>query len=493
VAGKFTRYESAPNDSTRLSHNSVNAILQDRRGTIWIGTGRGLNRFNGDGTFTVFTTRDGFANDYINALREDSRGILWISTNKGLTRFDPEQKIAVNYFSSDGLPSDEFTFGTPWKTADGEMFFGNIKGAVYFHPENITTNEFIPPVVFTEFQKFYSPAVLEKDISRIDRVVLDYSENIFSVSFAALNYLQSSKNQYAYKMAGFSDEWIPLGTRRTVTFTHLNPGEYTLLVKGSNNDGVWNETPASLAITIVPPFWRTWWFISVSSILLIGIIVAQVRLRIRRLTKEKEMQREFTHRLIDRQESERKRIANELHDSLGQNLLVIKNKLLLKQQEKTIETEELNEVSDIVSGTIQEVRNISHHLRPHQLDQLGLTKTLRALVKSVTDSSQLQITSQIDDIDGIFTPDEEISLFRIIQESFNNILKHSGATKTAVNVVRNGDSIIVTVTDNGKGISASEGFGISGMRERANMFGWSFAIESNQGTQLTLIISLKKV
>jgi signal transduction histidine kinase len=213
------------------------------------------------------------------------------------------------------------------------------------------------------------------------------------------------------------------------------------------------------------------------------------------LTREKEQQIEFSRRLIESQESERKRIAAELHDGLGQNLLIIKNKLLvalqsLNKQETT--TLQVEEASDVVSNTIEEVRSISHNLRPHQLDQLGITKTLRSIVRQVNEATAIEFSAEIQDIDGMLSPEQEISLFRIVQESFNNIIKHSESTKVTVNVVRNADMIHLTIADNGKGISSSQGFGISGMQERAKMFGWELLITSKEGTELTLRISNTK-
>jgi signal transduction histidine kinase len=199
--------------------------------------------------------------------------------------------------------------------------------------------------------------------------------------------------------------------------------------------------------------------------------------------------------LIESQESERKRIAAELHDGLGQNLLIIKNKLLVALQslnKKESTTLQVEEASDVVSSTIEEVRSISHNLRPHQLDQLGITKTLRSIVRQVNEATAIEFSAEIQDIDGILSPEQEISLFRIVQESFNNIIKHSGATKVTVTVERNKNAIHLAIADNGKGISSSQGFGISGMQERAKMFGWELLITSKEGTELTLRISNTK-
>ncbi|MGB2867524.1 MAG: sensor histidine kinase, partial [Bacteroidota bacterium] len=207
-------------------------------------------------------------------------------------------------------------------------------------------------------------------------------------------------------------------------------------------------------------------------------------------------------RLIQSQEQERQRIANELHDSLGQTLLVIKNRMLMMLQARPGE-KELDETSGLVSQTIEEVRNISHNLRPHQLDQLGVTKTIRALVKQVAESSPIQFSVDVEEIDDILVGDEDIGLFRIIQESLSNIVKHSGAASGRVSIKRAVAGIEVTITDDGKGMDVTherlreelgKGFGLSGMEERAKMFGWKMEVRSqlNNGTEVRVEIGRSK-
>jgi signal transduction histidine kinase len=270
-------------------------------------------------------------------------------------------------------------------------------------------------------------------------------------------------------------------------------------VKAANNAGVWNEEGASVAVTVLPPFWATWWFRGIAIIVFLSVGPLIYWRRVSELKKEQERQRDFSRRLIAEQESERQRIANELHDSLGQNLLVLKNRILVALQENG-GGKDLSDMSDLVSQTIEEVRSVSHNLRPHQLDQLGVSKTIRALIKNVAKSSHIAFAFDIDDVDDALQGDEDIGLFRIVQESLNNIVKHSEATEVHVSLKRNPEGLLLIIRDNGKGMGSvptgerlGEGFGLSGMKERARILGGRISFSSiARGTVIELKIPKEK-
>ena len=202
----------------------------------------------------------------------------------------------------------------------------------------------------------------------------------------------------------------------------------------------------------------------------------------------------FSKDLIDTQEAERKRIASELHDSVGQSLSLIKNKIALLMRGISKE-QSLNELNNMVSGTIQEVRSISYGLRPFQLDLLGLTQSIRSLVEDTADSSEMTLSGNIEDIDGLFSKDAEINIFRIIQEGLNNISKHSKATSARVEVVRQNEHIEINIDDNGVGMNGSSdgsGLGLRGIRERVNILNGQLSISNNfpQGTSVKIQIGL---
>ncbi len=261
--GTFTHYRADHKDPRRLSNDYIFTLHESRAGEFWIGTwGGGLNRLDREtGTFYRLGVEDGLPDAAIYGILEDERGNLWISTNNGLSKFNPSEKRFKNYYDIDGLQCNEFNGGAYYKSKQGEMFFGGIKGISAFFPDAIHDNHHVPPVVITTFEKLNKQVKLRRSITSLEVLVLSYKDYFFSFQFSALDYTMPGKNQYAYRMEPLDGDWITTdSTKRFATYTTLAPGEYVFRVRGSNNDGVWNEKGTSLLIIITPPFWATWWF-----------------------------------------------------------------------------------------------------------------------------------------------------------------------------------------------------------------------------------------
>jgi signal transduction histidine kinase/ligand-binding sensor domain-containing protein/CheY-like chemotaxis protein/AraC-like DNA-binding protein len=309
---QYTTYWHNPDDPNSISSNKVISIHEDKTGRLWFGTiGGGLNKFNREsGEFISYTMKNGLPNDVINGILEDTQGNLWLSTNNGLSRFNPETGKFRNYDVDDGLLGNQFYPGVCYKSKDGEMFFGGTKGLNAFYPDRLRINPHIPEIVITDFQIFNEPVAVKKEksdeknnvytlpkhISLLEEIELSYRENIFSFEFAALDYRRPQKNKYAYLMEGVDPDWVFIdASRRFATYTNLDPGEYTFKVKGSNNDGLWNEEGSSIKIIITPPWWKTnpaYTFY----IFLVGFIVFGVwRFQTNRLKIKHELELEHVH------------------------------------------------------------------------------------------------------------------------------------------------------------------------------------------------------
>ena len=227
------------------------------------------------------------------------------------------------------------------------------------------------------------------------------------------------------------------------------------------------------------------------------------RYRVGQMNRAQVAQQAFSRQLIESQERERQRIAAELHDSLGQNLLVVKNRALLGAllQQDEAARKQFNEIGTTVAQTLEEVRTIAYNLRPHHLDQLGLTTTIRAMIEEIAESSAIEMTSELEDIDGVFPPADEITIYRIIQESLNNVVKHSRSGEAHVAVHCHEHHVEITIRDNGQGFAASApnagavrrgGFGLKGLAERVNMLGGTHTIESAPGRGTTVTVRLAR-
>ncbi|MBD2753352.1 hybrid sensor histidine kinase/response regulator transcription factor [Spirosoma validum] len=258
--------EIPPNANSPMS-GKVNSICEDNHGKIWVGTDySGLKRFDPSNIkFIDYGTIDGLSQRVITAIESDNTGMLWLSTENGLTRFDPEKKRSYTYTSSDGIPGSEFEGNASYRGRDGRLYFGTNDGLVYFDPAAIKINTKPPTVVFTALEVSNKPIqagdksnLLVNDIGATDEITFNHEQNFFTINFAVLNYIKAGKNQYAYKLKGIDQEWHYVKTP-SITYNNLPAGEYTLLVKGANNDGIWSTQPTQLRIVMLPPWWKTWW------------------------------------------------------------------------------------------------------------------------------------------------------------------------------------------------------------------------------------------
>jgi len=318
-----TKIESWPNDDqeedNKLNNDHVISLFIGKNDILWIGTfGGGLNKFDlTTGKFSAYTEKDGLPNGTIYGIRGDKEGNLWMSTNNGLSRFNPKTEKFRNYDKTEGLQGNEFYWGAAGALRNGSLMFGGVNGLNIFDPEDIKDNTKVPPVVITDFQIYNRPvgigedSVLEKSITYSKSLDLSYKDAVLTFSFAALNFNHAEKNQYAYMLEGFEDTWNYVGNKHTATYTNLDPGDYTLKIKGSNNDNVWNEEGTTLDIYISPPFWRTWWFYILVALAAFGVIRTFIKIRERSLEHDKRILESRIQEARDEVEKQKQAIADQ--------------------------------------------------------------------------------------------------------------------------------------------------------------------------------------
>jgi ligand-binding sensor domain-containing protein/signal transduction histidine kinase len=276
-SGNFS-YEVANKHS--LSSNRVNSIFEDSNKNLWFATEGGLCKYNSStNDFKRYTTKNGLPTNFILSLLEDEKKNLWISTSKGLVCFDPRSEELNIYTKDNGLLNDQFNFSSAYKDGRGRMYFGSVKGLIWFQPAEFSKNSFIPPVYITGLQVYNKELVigkkgspLKKSITHTERIELDYNQSTFSIDFASLSYTAPEMPEYAYIMEGLEKDWTYLKTNRKAYFTELAPGSYTFKVKASNSSGVWNEQETKLIIEILPPWWASKWSYLLYSLIGIAII-----------------------------------------------------------------------------------------------------------------------------------------------------------------------------------------------------------------------------
>lgn len=309
--GKVRRYLMERGNPESLNHNVVTCIHEDREGILWIGTlGGGLNKLDlVDDRFSHYLKKDGLLNQVVNGILEDDGGNLWISTNRGIFKFNPLTGTFLHFDEYDGLQGNEFNVGSFYRSTGGRFYFGGLNGITAFNPTEVKRNLQPPPVAITGFQEFNKEVILETPISTVSQLELTHEDYVFSFEFAALDFAAPSKNQYAYKMDGFDEDWLTTGSeKRFATYTNLDPGEYTFRVKASNNHDAWNEEGASIKIVIVPPFWQTTWFRLAAVMFGLAVVSLLYRMRVRSI----EAQTEKLAGLVDERTKDLQEKKNEL-------------------------------------------------------------------------------------------------------------------------------------------------------------------------------------
>ncbi|HEX3167299.1 MAG TPA: two-component regulator propeller domain-containing protein [Chitinophagaceae bacterium] len=300
TTGELKHFTSAINDRFSLATNFVCSITEDHKGIIWVGTNSGLCCFNeARRTFTRFSEKEGLPNVHVGQLLVDDKDRIWMSTNKGLSVLNENRTAFTNYDPSDGLQGWEFNDQSAFKTHDGYFCYCGKNGFNIFHPDSIGKNKFIPPLLLKRITIFDQPLPMDSSYSNLKSLRLSYKKNFFSFEFAALNYDHPEKNQYACQLINFDEKIRQLGTNRVVSYTNVPPGDYKLKVMASNNDNVWNEYGYELALSIGPPFWKTWWFRSIMIIAFLGAVFLFFKIRENRIKKEEARQTEINKQIAE--------------------------------------------------------------------------------------------------------------------------------------------------------------------------------------------------
>jgi signal transduction histidine kinase/ligand-binding sensor domain-containing protein len=505
-----------------LPSESIRSLFQDAEGTLWIGSyDGGLARFK-NGEFTSITRSSGLFNDGVFQILEDDGGYFWISSNRGVYRVHKDELnlfadghastvTSIGYGISDGMKNVECNGGRSpagIRTREGKLWFPTQDGVAVIDPQNIFTNPKPPPVMIEEIRvdnKRIGPADLTATLDGTNGgLTIQPNQTNFEVEYTALSFINSKNSRFRYRLDGLEPNWVDAGTRRTAYYSHVPPGTYTFRVIAANSDGVWNNAGAAMTVRVIPPFYRQWWFNLMVTGALVLIVIALYRQRIGKLKERGRRQEEFTRRLLASQEDERQRIAAAMHDTLGQSLLIIKNRVAIARnnlEDPDTVDEQLAELSDSASVAIDECREIAYNLRPFQISRFGLTKSLAAIFESIGEVTQIKVEVKIADIDGLVSEEAEISVFRIVQESANNIIKHSNAETAWLTIDRIDRGIRMFIRDDGVGfeLRASEkyqtsrsGFGLAGIAERIKMLGGKIVIHAAPGAGTTMIIKIDK-
>jgi len=482
--GEWKQFKNNPSDTSSLSYDLVFSLCVDPFRPdkyLWIGTsGGGFNRFDfATQKFLRYSTKDGLPNDVVYGILSDDAGNLWMSTNKGLSKFNISTKTFQNYEPKDGLQSNEFNRYAFCKTSDGTLFFGGVNGFNYFNPSELSNNTILPNVVITDFKIGNKPVtihskenLLQKPIYLTDEITLKYKYNMISFDFAAMDFSQPGKNLYQYKLDGFDKDWIQSGTQNSATYTNLDPGTYTFRAKGSNSDGVWNETGTSVELVILPPWYMAWWFRTLLSIAIIALVYVFYRYRLQQAL---------------RLQAVRNRIASDLHDEIGSNLSNISIFSSVAQQNASNENNALlKKISEYTQVSMEAMSDIVWMINPRNDRFENIFTRMRSLAAEIFEAKHCTLHIELDDnLNNIkLNMEKRKNFYLIYKEAINNVAKYASCKDVWINMQMHHNEVLLQIKDNGNGFDTTKrksGNGLSNMQQRADLLNGKLIITSSIG------------
>lgn len=475
----------------------IKCIAQTPDGKIWISSVRGIFVFDNEVKLQKwFNEKNELVNEYVYSLLPQPNGDVWFSHNKGVSCYIAAEKIFRNYSKTDGLQSNEFNTGAFYQSPDGNIFFGGVRGANYFLPSDIKNNSSVGITNLISLLVNDEEFALDSSLSYLHSLNLNYEQNTLSFRFASCEFTNPLLNKFKYRLKNYDKDWVDAGTTRSVRYANIPPGNYLFEVKSCNNDGVWNNTAATVHINIIPPYWQTWWFRILAVIFVVGIISAIVfylqRLRYQKQLRAIEVQKKL--------QDERERISRDLHDNVGTQLSLISNNIdwvtrplkELSDKEKNMQLEYISNTSRDVIATLREtiwainkssigLEEFSDKLKAHIQKQI-------ALISEVKFFCHEKINHAVE-----LSPSETLNLFRICQEAVANSLKYAECTELNVTLETYSENkFMIQVSDNGKGFTnenhGEEHYGITNMQFRAREMGTELRVNSSsQGITIEII------
>ncbi len=482
---EFNTYDLVSLNDVQLSNPHILSICDVTDNELWIGTaGGGLFKFNKkNGKFSRPENSTRLFSKFIYGILSDNKSNLWLSTERGIIKFSLVDNSIVIYNMNDGLQGSQFNIGAYFKSTTGEMYFGGINGFNFFQPDSITINPSISNVIISSFK------VLNRELVLTDvPIELSYNDNSIFISFSVLDYTDPLKNQYAYQLEGYDDNWhYTIGTEHSVFYSELPPGKYIFKLRGANYSGAWSSKETTLTIIISPPFWKTWWITAIGILFLFLIISYFVFIRINQRREIKRIQA---------------KLSADLHDTVGSGLTEISILSSLVPQEMESNPSAAKSKLDLISERshtlIGNMSDIVWLINPKPALLYDLVLRLKDIYTSLCDL--LKISFRIINLENLenikLSLNDRQNIYLIFKEAINNSVKYSKCKNISLSIDNDENEFCFTLKDDGKGFdptSKSFGNGLVNMKNRAKSIKGNLEIISTpvNGTIIVLTCKLK--
>jgi signal transduction histidine kinase len=476
----------------------IKSINQDNDGNTWVGGTEGLYVIGKDGKLKQgYTENTGLLNHHIYGVLKDDDGNMWYSSNKGLGVFYSKEKKFRFFTKEDGLQANEFNGKAFLKATDGELFFGGINGTNSFYTNEIKNNPYTFPVIITSIKLFDEPYKTDSAYWKVKSLILPYTDNNLSFEFVMPEFTKAPLNQYTFMMEGVDKNWINNGEKRFARYPNLNPGTYTFKVKACNDDGIWGSTITTINIEIVAPFWQHLWFLLLTGIFIVALVVGTVVLIQKQQFKKKMRTIEVQYKI----QLERERISRDLHDNVGTQLSLISKSIHGMMQDSANISEEdkkkkLQSTGQSSMEVISALRETIWALNKEEVSIQEFFDKLKSFAQKQSDlnpTTKLEFKEASGNNELLLGPAEALHLFRICQEAITNALKYANATLLKIEMKTTGHKYIISIADNGIGfnknnINTTMHYGLENMKHRAKEItcNINIAAQANEGTTITI-------
>ncbi len=533
TTGKLKHHAHRPGATNTISKGVIKSIAEDAQGYLWFGSrGNGVNRYDPKAkVFRLFSEKHGLADNSVNVIlshKDHPTHDIWMVTEKGLSRYRPNDGSFQNYFQRHGLAGKTFPKAASIMTSTGELVIGSTEGLTIVHPDDIFTNTAIPNVVLTHFQIANKPVTinspnspLDKSITYTQALTLTHEHTVFSFKFTALNYRLPEENQYAYRLKGFDTQWHNIGTRRTVTYTNLDPGDYVFHVKASNNEGIWNEKGVSLSLRILPPWWLSGWAKTCYLLCFIAVLWLAIYTYIQ--NKRAHDEHQLVNRLREVDKMKDTFLANTSHELrtplngiIGLSEALIEgaggppSKITMENLQLIVGSGKrlaylINDILDF-----SRLKEKSIQLKHSAVDLYILTQNIIYLTQPLVDTKPVKLINNIDKYQSSVMADEN-RLQQIMYNLVGNAIKFTEQGSISISSHTQGSSLWIDIVDTGRGIGEDQlkkvfeafeqdqtqesfggtGLGLAVTKQLVNLHGGDIEIEStlNQGTTVRFSLS----